>query len=76
MLSKLDLEKQIKKKREAVLVVNTHSSKGRTLFFKAVDLLKEKGINLTATYAVHDPLRLPEIVHEAIERGSQLTRFA
>jgi diacylglycerol kinase (ATP) len=72
MATKQDLEKYIKEKREAVLVVNTHSRKGRTLFFNAVDLLKARGINLTATYPVHDPVRLPEVVQEAIQRGGKL----
>lgn len=72
MLHKQDLEKQIKEKKEAVLIVNTRSRKGRALFFSAVDLLENKGITVTAAYPVHDPVRLPEVVQEAIARGSTL----
>lgn len=71
MLTKHDLEKHIKEKKEAVLVVNTHSRKGRALFFNAVDLLRDRGITLTASYPVDDPVRLPEVIKEAIERGTK-----
>jgi diacylglycerol kinase (ATP) len=60
-----------KTKREAILVVNTHSRKGRDLFFRAIDLLEEHGITLSATYPVHDPVRLPEVVQDAIDRGAK-----
>jgi hypothetical protein len=44
--------------REAVLVVNAHSRKGRALFRKAAFRLREAGIRLTAAHAVRDPLEL------------------
>ena len=72
MTTKQELEKYIKEKKEAVLIVNTHSRKGRALFFNAIDLLQERGINLTATYPVHDPVRLPQVVQEAIQHGGKL----
>lgn len=71
MLPKKDLEKQVKARKEAALIVNTHSRRGRALFFKAVDLLHEKGIYLTKTHPVHHPARLPEIVRETIQHGNQ-----
>lgn len=71
MVTKKELENQIKAKQEAALVVNTHSRRGRALFFKAVDLLMERGFHLTSTHPVHDPVRLPETVRETIKRGNQ-----
>jgi YegS/Rv2252/BmrU family lipid kinase len=66
-----NIEKDNKQNKEAVLIVNTHSRKGRDLFFKAIDLLEDRGIVLTSTFPVHDPVRLPQIVQDSIERGAK-----
>lgn len=58
--------------RKATLVVNTHSRKGRKLFFRALDLLTKAGVEIEASYPVHDPSRLPSIVKEALDRDSKL----
>jgi YegS/Rv2252/BmrU family lipid kinase len=69
---KLRLEGVIRDSREAALVVNTHSRRGRRLYSRAKELLEEKGFRLTASYPVKDPSRLPEIVETLVERGQKL----
>lgn len=68
---KLALEAAIAARREAVLVVNTRSRRGRRLFGEAKSLLAQRGFSLT-TYAVNHPERLPGIVRDAIDRGHRL----
>jgi len=72
MRTKKELEKILAKEKTAVLVVNTHSRKGRRLFFQALDELTKRGINITASYPVNHPERLPEIMKEAIRRQGSL----
>lgn len=72
MRTKKELEKILAKEKSAVLVVNTHSRKGRRLFFQALDELTKRGINIIASYPVHHPARLPEIMKEAIGRQGSL----
>lgn len=72
MQTKQDLEKHIKEKKTAVLIVNTRSRKGRQLFFHALDMLIERGITIDASFPVHDPSRLPTVVKDAIGRGYKL----
>ncbi len=72
MNTKHVLEQQIKKERSAVLVVNTHSRRGQHFFFKAADLLEQRGINVTASYPVRHPDRLVTVIQEAIARGNKL----
>jgi len=72
MKTKRELQKLLAEEKSAVLVVNTHSRRGERLFFRAVDELTKKGIDLVAAYPVHQPDRLPEIVKEAIRRKGSL----
>ena len=72
MRTKKELSKLIAKEKSAVLVVNTYSRRGERLFFRAVDELTKKGINITASYPVRHPDRLPAIMKEAIRREGSL----
>jgi YegS/Rv2252/BmrU family lipid kinase len=54
----------------AALIVNTRSRTGEQVFFRAVDLLQEMKVPLGATYAIRDPVRLPETVREVLSDGS------
>jgi YegS/Rv2252/BmrU family lipid kinase len=56
----------------AVLVVNSRSRKGEQLYAEAEALLRKQGLELTASYPVHDPARIPVIVKEAVARGERL----
>jgi len=72
MRTKKELQKIIEKEKSAVLVVNTHSRRGERLFFRALDELTKRGINITASYPVRHPDRLPAIMKEAIRREGSL----
>src|SRR5215218_6995650 len=52
------------------LIVNTRSRSGERTFFEALDRLQEMGVPLGATYAIRDPVRLPETVREVLDDGS------
>jgi diacylglycerol kinase (ATP) len=54
----------------AALIVNTRSRSGERTFFEALDRLEELGVQLGATYAIRDPVRLPETVREVLNEGS------
>jgi len=54
----------------AALIVNTRSRTGEQVFFRALDLLQEMKVPLGATYAIRDPVRLPETVREVMSEGS------
>jgi YegS/Rv2252/BmrU family lipid kinase len=54
----------------AALIVNTRSRSGERTFFDALDRLQEMGVPLGATYAIRDPVRLPETVREILDDGS------
>ena len=54
----------------AALIVNTRSRTGEQVFFRALDLLQEMKVPLGATYAIRDPVRLPETVREVLSDGS------
>jgi len=58
--------------REAVLIVNTRSRRGRKLYAHAKVALANHGVALSATYPVRDPGRLPEIVQGVVARGPVL----
>jgi YegS/Rv2252/BmrU family lipid kinase len=60
------------RERRAVLVVNSRSRRGERLYAEAKALLLKKGFDLAASYPVHDPARIPELVREAVERGERL----
>jgi len=53
------------------LIVNTRSRSGERTFFEALDRLGELGVPLGATYAIRDPVRLPETVREVLHEGSE-----
>ena len=57
-------------KGRAALVVNTRSRTGEQVFFRALDLLHKMNVPLGATYAIRDPVRLPETVREVLDDGS------
>jgi YegS/Rv2252/BmrU family lipid kinase len=59
----------IKAERRAVLVVNTHSRRGRQLYGAAKRLLVQQGYQLEAAYPVRNPARMPEIVAAAVAQG-------
>jgi diacylglycerol kinase (ATP) len=53
------------------LIVNTRSRSGERTFFRALDRLQELGVTLGPTYAVRDPVRLPETVRDVLDEGSE-----
>jgi YegS/Rv2252/BmrU family lipid kinase len=63
------LESTIKASPRAVLVVNTHSRRGRQLYGEAKRILEQRGCRLEAAYPVRDPARTPEIVAAAVAQG-------
>ncbi len=56
-------------RRLAALIVNTRSRSGERTFFQALDRLQELGVTLGPTYAVRDPVRLPETVRDILDDG-------
>jgi YegS/Rv2252/BmrU family lipid kinase len=68
--SRVPLEKSVPK--EAVLIVNAHSRRGRDLFRSAVEKLREAGVTLTASYAVRNPDKLIPKVREAVRQGAPM----
>jgi diacylglycerol kinase (ATP) len=58
--------------RTAILVVNAQSRRGECLFRRALDGLAQRGISIRAAYAVRDPVRIPDVVKEAVASGSRL----
>jgi diacylglycerol kinase (ATP) len=55
----------------AALIVNTRSRTGERTFFRALDRLQDLGVTLGPTYAVRDPVRLPETVRDVLNDGSE-----
>ena len=58
--------------REAVLIVNAHSRRGRDLFEQARTKLEEAGVKLTAAHAVRDPNDLNDTVRAAVRDGAPM----
>jgi diacylglycerol kinase (ATP) len=58
-------------RRLAALIVNTRSRSGERAFFRALDRLQDLGVTLGPTYAVRDPVRLPEAVRDILDDGSE-----
>ena len=56
-------------RRRAALIVNARSRSGERAFFQALDRLQELGVTLGPTYAVRDPVRLPETVRDILDDG-------
>lgn len=66
---KARFESEIRERRRAALVVNTHSRRGGALLRQAEKLLAGRGFTLDAIYPVRQAERLPDIVREAIYAG-------
>ena len=58
--------------REAVLIVNAHSRRGRDLFEQARAKLEQAGVKLLAAHAVRDPSKLNDTVQEAVRNGAPM----
>jgi YegS/Rv2252/BmrU family lipid kinase len=58
--------------KEAVLIVNARSRKGRALFRRAVRLLRGTGIRLIAAHALRDPKQLMPTVKAAVRDGAPM----
>ncbi|HEX2762276.1 MAG TPA: diacylglycerol kinase family protein [Allosphingosinicella sp.] len=58
--------------KEAVLVVNAHSRKGRELFEEAAAKLRDAGVTLSAAHALRDPGRLVPTVRDAVAAGAPM----
>ena len=58
--------------RQAVLVVNAASRRGRDLFREAVEKLREAGVELLAAHAVRNPKKLIPTVREAVRSGAPM----
>jgi YegS/Rv2252/BmrU family lipid kinase len=58
--------------KEAVLVVNAASRKGRALFREASDKLRDSGVVLTSAFALRDPSLLVPTVKEAVRSGAPM----
>ncbi len=53
----------------AALIVNARSRTGEQAFERASELLDSLGVEVGASYALHDAARLPETVREAVGEG-------
>ncbi|WP_324749842.1 YegS/Rv2252/BmrU family lipid kinase [Sphingomonas sp. LY54] len=58
--------------REAVLVVNAASRKGRDLFREAKTKLEAAGIRITAAYPVRNPRKLTSTMQQAVASGTPM----
>jgi YegS/Rv2252/BmrU family lipid kinase len=58
--------------REAILVVNAASRKGRDLFRQARDKIGAAGIHLIEAHAVKNPKKLHATVHAAVKSGAPM----
>ncbi|HEV2748216.1 MAG TPA: diacylglycerol kinase family protein [Allosphingosinicella sp.] len=58
--------------RDAVLIVNAHSRKGRDMFRQAKAKLEAAGVRLIAAHAVRDPSQLNATVRAAVRGGAPM----
>ena len=58
--------------RQAVLIVNAHSRRGRDLFRQAVEKLRDAGIEIISAHAVRNPKTLVPTVKEAVRSGAPM----
>src|SRR5688572_1473698 len=58
--------------KQAALVVNARSRKGRDLFFQAEEKLEASGIEIIAARAVRDPRKLRDHVREVLDMGAPM----
>jgi diacylglycerol kinase (ATP) len=73
--SKQALQAAIRGGGRAVLVVNTHSRKGRRHGPGLPARLAAAGLPVQATFAIHDPADLPQILARALEPAPDLLLF-
>jgi diacylglycerol kinase (ATP) len=72
MRTKQQLSEAIRGDRRAVLVVNTHSRRGRRLYTEVRSRLVAAGFTLLAAHAVDRPAELERILAEAADLGPDL----
>jgi len=58
--------------KRVALVINTHSRKAESFFFRVLDELQKSGIEVTAHFPVRDPEKLEDAVKTAIADGNNL----
>jgi YegS/Rv2252/BmrU family lipid kinase len=58
--------------KQAALVVNARSRKGRDLFFQAEEKLEARGVEIIAARAVRDPKKLRDHVREVLDLGAPM----
>ncbi len=58
--------------RQAVLIVNARSRRGRRLYRDAVHLLRDAGVELTERFAVRKPEYLSKHVEDAVKSGAPM----
>ncbi|MFN3946339.1 MAG: diacylglycerol/lipid kinase family protein [Allosphingosinicella sp.] len=58
--------------RQAVLIVNAHSRRGRELFRQAVEKLRAAGVDLLESYAIRNPEKLIPKVKEVVKSGAPM----
>ena len=58
--------------RQAALVINAHSRRGRALLREAVEKLQAAGIEILKTYPVRNPKKLVETMREAVRSGAPM----
>ncbi len=69
MRTKRQLTEAIRRNRQAALVVNAHSRRGRRLYDGARARLRAAGFTLLADLAVEDPRELEKSLAEGLDRG-------
>lgn len=58
--------------KQAALVVNARSRRGRDLFFQAEEKLEASGVEIIAARAVRDPRKLRDHVREVLDMGAPM----
>lgn len=70
--SPVQLQRAIRQRKRAILIVNTRSRKGAASFRQAKRLLEAGGIVLTACYAVKKPRLLNQTIRQALSHQPEL----
>lgn len=71
-LSKAELQERIERERSAVLLVNTHSRRGRYLFEEAYHLLRRHGYTVIEAYTIRDRDGIGESIDRAVAHKAPL----
>ncbi len=58
--------------KRAVLIVNARSRKGRRLFRKAVEGLRQRGVEIISGHAIRNPKLLQPTVRQAVDSGAAM----